>query len=662
MMTFWTKLSRAVRAFRTARAGNVAITFALAILPIIGMVGYAVDYSRANSVKAAMQAAVDSTAMMLSREASGLSRDDLQTKAFNYFTAQFKRPYIINDVQHVTVRADYGTDGGSHVTLSASANVPTTFLGILGILGSGDFDHMTVTTSTVAKWGSSRLRVALVLDNTGSMNDNGKIDALKTATKQLLTQLHNAASVDGDVYVSIIPFVKDVSVDPKDYVAAWDDWIYWDDVAKSDPNSWDANNGTCTRTSRTTRSTCITSHSCTIAGYTTQTSCEAAGICSVSGYTDQTSCANAGICSLSGYTDQNSCTGAGTCSLSGPTTQNTCTAAGTCSISGPTTQNSCTSAGTCSLSGYTTQSTCTGAGTCSNPAKTTQSACTGQNACSNAQYTSRSPCQNNHFVWGLGTWTPHPGTWTAATWTPATWTAATWTATPGTWTLGAWVPATWTPANHSTWNGCFTDRGTSTAPGTTAGYDQDTTAPTTNTPATLFPAEQYGSCPHPMVGLNYNWTNMESIVDAMVAAGNTNQPIGLMWGWLSLVGGGPFSVPLMDSNYKYDQAIILLSDGLNTQDRWYSQSATSNPPRIDYRMLDPTGHGTCANINAAGITLYTIQVNTGGDATSTLLQNCAGSPGHFPDPDKFFLLTTADAMTATFNKIGTNLTKLRVAQ
>ena len=77
----------------------------------------------------------------------------------------------------------------------------------------------------------------------------------------------------------------------------------------------------------------------------------------------------------------------------------------------------------------------------------------------------------------------------------------------------------------------------------------------------------------------------------------------------------------MDSNYKYQQIIILLSDGLNTQDRWYSSASTS----VDHRMYDTNGTGTCANIKAAGVTIYTIQVNTGGDPTSTLLQNCASS-------------------------------------
>jgi hypothetical protein len=46
----------------------------------------------------------------------------------------------------------------------------------------------------------------------------------------------------------------------------------------------------------------------------------------------------------------------------------------------------------------------------------------------------------------------------------------------------------------------------------------------------------------------------------------------------------------------------------------------------------------------------------GGDPTPTLLQNCASST------DKSYLLTSADQMTATFNTISTNLTKLRVAQ
>ena len=79
-------------------------------------------------------------------------------------------------------------------------------------------------------------------------------------------------------------------------------------------------------------------------------------------------------------------------------------------------------------------------------------------------------------------------------------------------------------------------------------------------------------------------------------------------------------------------------------------------------QIDARQQLTCDNINAAGITLYTIQVNTDGDPTSTLLQNCAGSPGHYPDSSKFFLLTSANQIVTTFAQIGTELSQLRVAR
>ncbi len=87
---------------------------------------------------------------------------------------------------------------------------------------------MNVSASATISWGNSRLRVALVLDNTGSMADSGKITALQTATKNLLAQLKAAATNNGDVYVSIIPFVKDVNVGSSYNNENWIDWTDWD--------------------------------------------------------------------------------------------------------------------------------------------------------------------------------------------------------------------------------------------------------------------------------------------------------------------------------------------------------------------------------------------------------------------------------------------------
>jgi Flp pilus assembly protein TadG len=441
-------LLQRLRSFAHNRAGNVAMTFGIASLPVIGAVGAAVDFSHANAVKAGMQAALDSTALMLSRDAGTLSNTDLQTKAKNYFNAMFSRP----DATGVTVTATYSTSAGAQVIVNGSANVPTSIMGIVG------YNSITVSGSSTAKWGSERLRVALALDNTGSMASDGKMDALKSATKALLTQLKNAAAQNGDVYVSIVPFSDDVNIGSTYYNATYIDWTQWDN-------------------------------------------------------------------------------------------ENTAT-------------------------------TCTG-------------------------YRNRT-CKT-------------------------------------------------TSLSHNQWNGCITDRGGSSAPSSND-WDRKVTAPGTSS-SSKYPADQSDNCPAKIMGLSYDWTAMNSLVDAMSPAGSTNQPIGLVWAWQSLVGGGPLTAPAKDSNYTYKEFIILMSDGLNTQDRWYGNGMNTSTS-VDKRMYDSSngGAGTCANAKAAGITIYSIQVDTGGDGLSTVMQNCASSP------DKFWRITSAGDLGTVFNTIGTNLTKLRVAK
>jgi hypothetical protein len=468
---------------------------------------------------------------MLSKEAATDTAAQLQSNAVKYFNALFTRP----EATSVTITASYTSSGGTSLVVNGTANVPTAVLGVIG------YNNIAVGGSSTAKWGSNLLRVALVLDNTGSMADDNKMTALISATKSLLGQLQSAATNNGDVYVSIIPFVKDVNLGS--IANTTSDYIYWGTAAQDptliDNNSWDANNGQCY-----------------IGG------------------------------SKVSYNPRNTCLGHGTCSISGNNSQNSCT----------------------------------GAGTCSNPGETTQNNCTGNKACTKSQYSSKNNCQNNGGTWGFGTWSN-----------------------------GVWTAATWTPDNHNTWNGCVMDRGNSATPDSIGNYDENAASPSAVPLITssLYPAEQYSSCPQSVMPLSYNWSAMTTLVNAMQPAGNTNQAIGLQLGWMSLVGGGGmFSVPAQQTGYTYTNVIILLTDGLNTQDRWYTSQ----------NSIDGRQSTTCSNIRDAKITLYTIQVNTGGDPTSTLLQNCASTP------DKFYLLTSASQIISAFTAIGSNLTQLRVAK
>src|SRR5471032_2201232 len=183
-------------------SGGVAPLMGILALPLMGTLGVAVDYSRASAARTAFQAALDSTALMLSKTAATQSAADLQTTATNTFNALFTR----SDVSNIAIATNYASSNGSTVTLNGSATINTNFLSVLG------YSHLDITASTTSTWGNTRLRVALVLDNTGSMSSSNKMTALKTASQNLLGQLQAAAVTDADVYVSVVPFNKDVNV------------------------------------------------------------------------------------------------------------------------------------------------------------------------------------------------------------------------------------------------------------------------------------------------------------------------------------------------------------------------------------------------------------------------------------------------------------------
>jgi Flp pilus assembly protein TadG len=206
------------RSLLARRDGNVAITFAIALVPLVGLAGAAVDYSRATNVRAKMQAALDSTALMLSRTAASLTPAELQQSATSYFSALFDGAQLTA----IAIKPSYDA-ARSTLTVAGSGGMATNLLGVVGI------HQLDVATSATVTWSMTRLRVALALDNTGSMNDNGKLAALKTASRQLLAKLQAAAQNPGDVQVAIVPFTTDVNIGTAFANATWIDWGAWNE-------------------------------------------------------------------------------------------------------------------------------------------------------------------------------------------------------------------------------------------------------------------------------------------------------------------------------------------------------------------------------------------------------------------------------------------------
>src|SRR5262249_14488974 len=81
-----------------------------------------------------------------------------------------------------------------------------------------------------------------------------------------------------------------------------------------------------------------------------------------------------------------------------------------------------------------------------------------------------------------------------------------------------------------------------------------------------------------------------------------------------------------------DKVMIVLTDGLNTQNRW-TTSATS---------IDSRTSTICSNIKAANIRIYTVRVL---DGNASLLQSCATKP------DMYFDVQQADQLNSVFSAI-----------
>ena len=161
-------LRGAAKGFGGADQGNIAVMFAIALVPILSFVGAAIDYTRANSARSSMQAALDSTALMVSKDLSQglITASDVSTKAQGYFTALYTNP----DAKSVVVSASYTASStlGSTILVSGSGSVTTDFMKVAG------FPTLNFNTSSTAAWGNVRMRVAMALDNTGSIRRTAK--------------------------------------------------------------------------------------------------------------------------------------------------------------------------------------------------------------------------------------------------------------------------------------------------------------------------------------------------------------------------------------------------------------------------------------------------------------------------------------------------------
>ncbi len=185
--------------YRRNRQGNVAIIFALALMPIMAAAGVGVDLSRAYLVRAHLTQALDAAGLAVAGS-PGVSEEQLKTLAQDFFNANYPNTEIgVPGELQLTL-------GNNVVTLSATATLPTALLGVFGI------DELDVGSEVEVTRENKALEIVMVLDNTGSMGSSGKLDAMKDAATSLVNILFGDNPDLEKLHIGLVPFAAGVNV------------------------------------------------------------------------------------------------------------------------------------------------------------------------------------------------------------------------------------------------------------------------------------------------------------------------------------------------------------------------------------------------------------------------------------------------------------------
>jgi Flp pilus assembly protein TadG len=254
--------------------GNIAILFAATAIPLLLVMGGAIDVARFARYKADLANTVDAAALALGRQGQDYTEAQATTFVEDYVAA-----LQVGDDRFSIEGFDVDkTDNGYIV--SAAGSMQTVFLP-LGSMAKKGGAIMKMDMNIVAEvvHSSNRLEVALVLDVTGSMNcgntlsssctgnwsnpgSSSRIVALRSAANILVNMLMTQDMTDPNmVKIGVVPFEGTVNIGST-YAANPPWWVDWNNQAQA---YWNGRN--FGKYNFSTGSACTTGLSCKYVGH-----------------------------------------------------------------------------------------------------------------------------------------------------------------------------------------------------------------------------------------------------------------------------------------------------------------------------------------------------------------------------------------------------------
>lgn len=222
-----------IRKFAKDVRGNYMVLTAAAIVPIMGALALAVDYAEMSRQRQEVLNALDAAGIATARYiAQGAT--DAQAKAYaeDFFEANLSSVKPSNAA--LTIVLPKENTGGGTLKMSAQMKYsPYFFPTFATLIGNADSNEKLDFNAVSEVRLKNTLEVALVLDNSGSMDYTGsgsgkkRLVLLKDAAKQLVTTIaaegEQMKQIAKPVQFGVVPFAASVNVGSSNKNASWMD-------------------------------------------------------------------------------------------------------------------------------------------------------------------------------------------------------------------------------------------------------------------------------------------------------------------------------------------------------------------------------------------------------------------------------------------------------
>jgi Flp pilus assembly protein TadG len=192
------------------RKGNVGIMFAAAAVPLMLAAGMGIDFVRANRTQTILQGAADAAAL------AGAASGEKDEAALQKIAEDYAMANGISNAADLIEGVETGLDpetGAFTVTIKGKLNT--------SLMKLANVTTMNIGATSEVMVGGQALEVVLVLDTTGSMGQQGRIDALKAAAHDMVDDILKLNGKGVDVKVGIVPFGAYVNVGMKYRGESW---------------------------------------------------------------------------------------------------------------------------------------------------------------------------------------------------------------------------------------------------------------------------------------------------------------------------------------------------------------------------------------------------------------------------------------------------------